>query len=119
MDLSTLLENIKREADKRQREGADIDTAYHDAITEVIKLTAEQQAVNPFEVRILSVLQEHNGRPVSTTAVAVALGIPSRWTMYNYLSDLEQRGLIVRPLGPRSKSGWALAEGAASQRMTA
>lgn len=119
MELSTLLENIKREADRLQREGLDVDAAYDRAITEIVKLAAEQQAVSPFEQCILKAIHDRNGRPVSTTALAVTLGIESRFTMYNYLSDLERRGLICRPRGPTSKAGWALAGEGHPQRMNA
>ncbi len=117
MELATLLENIKREADRLQREGLNVDVAYDRAITEIVKLAAEQQAVSPFEQCILKAIHDRNGHPVSTTALAVMLGIESRYTMYNYLSDLERRGLVHRPLGPRSKSGWALASEARSQQL--
>ncbi|MEN6544444.1 MAG: hypothetical protein ABFE07_00205, partial [Armatimonadia bacterium] len=73
----------------------------------------EGDRVNPFEARILDELERaakaNGGRPVSTTALAVRLGVQNRVAMWRYLSSLERRGLIKRPFGQNSKSGWSIA----------
>lgn len=104
---------LKAEADDILGVNANIspNEAYGMALANLAMLQAEGNAVSPFEARLLSELQEasDNGRPVSSTTLAVRLGIDSRFTMHYHLRSLERRGLVYRPAGPRSKSGWAVA----------
>lgn len=100
---------IKREADRlQQTAGLDIDEAYQAAIVTIIKLEAEQLAVDPFEARILAEMdrlaRNQQGRPVSVLQLAVVLGNMNRFTLHHHLSQLESRNLVCRPRGP--KSGW-------------
>lgn len=69
----------------------------------------ESQQVSPFQERILRTLETLSPResspPVSTTRLISAVGgLDNRFTAWRYLSDLEARGLVCRPHGP--KSGW-------------
>ncbi len=112
-DLRLLLENIRQEAHRIAGDGGDLGSAYSTAINSVIMQAAEGQVLDAFEEQIIAAIRQaerdFNGQPVPTMALAVRLGIPDRIRMWRYLSDLEQRGLIYRPFGKRSKSGWRVA----------
>ena len=112
-DLHHLVENIRNEAHRIAGDGGDLHEAYGEAITTVLMQVAEGQAVDPFEARILSELEQAErdtgGKPVPTTAIAVRVGVASRFTMYAYLRNLERRGLVHRPFGRKSKAGWRVA----------
>ena len=90
------------------------DEAYGKALGKIAAVQAEGHAVNPFEARVLAELKTMGGgaRPVSSTALQVRLGVASRYTMYNHLSELKRRGLVVQPTRKR----WALAEYSTKQR---
>ncbi len=113
LNLKALLENIRIEATKLQRDGLDIDSAYARALVEVVKVAAEAQDISPFEARILVAIndiQRHQGGlPVGTTRIKVELGIESRFAMYAHLRDLERRGLLMKAGGRNSKMGWMVA----------
>ena len=111
IDLSVL----KAEAERIQRDDPDtpLEAAYGFALQSLAMLQAEGHAVSPFEARLLAELdamyRNQGGRPVSTVALATRLGIDNRFTMLYYLRNLERRGLVHRPLGRQSKSGWGVA----------
>lgn len=108
-ELQTLIDNIKREADRLQRQGQDIDSAYHDALVEVVKLTAEAQSVSPFEARLLAEIERiatETRRPVPTLHLCSVTGA-DYFAIYYHLRNLERRGLLHRPSGQRS--GWHVA----------
>lgn len=113
LNLKVLLENIRIEATKLQRDGMGIDEAYARALVEVVKVTAEAQDISPFEARVLAAMNEiqrnQGGRPVGTMRVAVEVGVDSRFAMYAHLRDLEKRGLVMKAGGRNSKMGWLLA----------
>jgi DNA-binding MarR family transcriptional regulator len=104
MDVETILDNLKREAVRLEAEGHSLKEAYGEALVIVFQRLAEEQAVNPFERRILNTLK--TGRPMSATRIAVELGIRSRFSMYRQLRSLEKRGLIYKTGGRHSKQGW-------------
>lgn len=114
-ELHIRLSALKAEADRIQSECPDItpNEAYGAAMANIAMLQAEGYAVSPFEARILSELEalyrNQGGLPVCTTALATRLGIENRFTMLYHLRNLERRGLVTRPMGPRSKSGWGVA----------
>ena len=110
LELTAFLNSIKDEADRLQEEdGLSIDAAYERAVAAAIKAAAEMQEVSPIEKQVLAELKHasRGGRPVSSTKLAVLLGIDSRYTMAYHLRNLERRGLVYRPGGARSKRGWA------------
>ena len=109
MELAVFINRIKEEADRLQAaHGLSIDAAYEQAVAAVFKAAAEEQVISPFEARILAELKtaSRGGRPVSSTALATRLGIGSRYTIAHRLHELERRGLVYRPRGPKSKGGW-------------
>ena len=63
-----------------------------------------------FETRLLDRLgqaaRRNSGRPVATKALMVDLGVDT-WNIWYHLRQLEERGLVHRPEGP--KSGWTVA----------
>lgn len=90
-----------------------VDEAYGKALARIVAVLCEENALDPFEARILTELEQAErdtgGKPVPTTAIAVRLGVASRFTMYSYLRSLERRGLVCRPRGRKSKAGWRVA----------
>ena len=109
LNLKTLLENIRIEAARLQRDGLDIDAAYQQAIVVAIKAAAEAHGISPFEARILSEIDRIAGetrRPVPTHRLCAELGTQYAAAFY-HLRNLERRGLLSRPSGPRS--GWQVA----------
>lgn len=112
-NIPQLVEAIQSEAHRLAGDGGDLRAAYTEAITNVLMRLAEGQAVDPFEARILVELEQAardtGGKPVPTTAIAVRVGVASRFTMYAYLRNLERRGLVHRPFGRKSKAGWRVA----------
>lgn len=106
---------LKEAADLIQADnpGLSVDEAYGRALDHMIAQLCEQDAIDPFEARILAELEQAErdtgGKPVPTTAIAVRLGVASRFTMYSYLRSLERRGLVHRPFGRKSKAGWRVA----------
>jgi hypothetical protein len=112
-DLHVLLGRIKDEADRLMaaESGLDREAAYQKAIASVVMTAAEEQAVTPFEARLLDQLDQAvrtgGGRPVATKRLAVELGGMDIWNIWYHLKRLEERGLVHRPEGP--KSGWAVA----------
>lgn len=116
--LIVSLTDLKEEADNLLAADPTLsrDEAYGRALGKIAAVQAEGHAVNPFEARVLAELKTMGAakRPVSATALRVRLGVDSRYTMYNHLSALEGRGLVVRPT-PTSKR-WALPEYSAGLR---
>lgn len=113
MEITALIESIRDEVDPLLEQGIEPKQAYALALGAVAQRIVETDRLDPFEARILDELERvsksNGGRPVSTTVLAVRLGIQSRATMWWHLSSLERRGLVKKPLGPRSKSGWSIA----------
>jgi DNA-binding transcriptional ArsR family regulator len=113
MSDDILLENIRAEIERMVADGVDRAEAEHLAPPAVLSRMAYAQTLDPFEVRILSELEQAErdlgGKPVPTTAIATRVGVASRFTMYSYLRSLEQRGLVHRPFGRKSKAGWRVA----------
>lgn len=111
--LRILLQKIKDEADciMVAEDSLDREAAYQKAIASVVMTAAEEQAVTPFEARLLDRLdrtaRQNGGRPVATKRLAVELGGKDVWGVWYHLKRLEERGLVHRPEGP--KSGWAVA----------
>lgn len=113
MEITALIESIRDEVDPLLEQGIEPKQAYALALGAVAQRIVEGDRVNPFEARILDELEramkDNGGRPVSTVALAVRLGVQNRVAMWRYLSSLEHRGLIKRPFGTNSKSGWSIA----------
>ena len=113
MELTALIESIRDEVDPLLSDGMEPKQAYALALGAVAQRIVETDRLDPFDARILDELERagrsNGGRPVSTTTLAVRLGIQSRATMWWHLNNLERRGLVKKPLGPRSKSGWSVA----------
>lgn len=113
LTLNILLGRIKDEADRllAAKSGLDREAAYQKAVASVIMTAAEEQAVTPFEARLLERLSQaarrSGGRPVPTKSLAAELGGKDMWSIWYHLKRLEERGLVHRPEGP--KSGWAVA----------
>jgi biotin operon repressor len=115
MELSTLLENIKRRADQLQRGGMDIDAAYQMALVQIFKAASETQAVSPFEERILNIVDDLSSsglRPVRTGRLSVELGGMSAWSLWNHLSKLRARGLVQNV----GKAGWLVTQPGADKQ---
>ena len=113
MEITALIKAIQEEVDPRLEAGVEPELAYALALGAVAQRIVETDRLDPFEARILDELERamksNGGRPVSTIALATRLGVRNRVSMWEYLSSLERRGLVVRPMGPRSKSGWSVA----------
>jgi predicted MarR family transcription regulator len=113
LTLNILLGRIKDEADRllAAESGLNRESAYQKAIASVVMTAAEEQAVTPFEARLLDRLDQAvrmgGGRPVATKRLAAELGGMDIWNIWYHLRRLEERGLVHRPEGP--KSGWAVA----------
>ena len=113
MEITAIIARIREEVDPRLEEGIEPDLAYALALGAVAQRIVETDRLDPFDARILDELERaskgNGGRPVSTTALAVRLGVGNRVAMWRHLSSLERRGLIKRPYGENSKSGWSVA----------
>jgi hypothetical protein len=112
MELEALIQRIHEEVDPLLAQGIEPRQAYALALGAVAQRIVETDRLDPFDARILGELERamkaNGGRPVSTTYLAVRLGIESRFTMWWHMSRLERRGLVKRPLGANSKSGWSV-----------
>jgi hypothetical protein len=113
MELTALIARIREEVDPRLESGIEPDMAYALALGAVTQRVVETDRLDPFDARILDELERagrsNGGRTVSTTALAVCLGVGNRVAMWRHLSSLERRGLVKRPYGENSKSGWSVA----------
>lgn len=117
LTLHTMLHQVKIEAERLLSSDSSLSRqdAYVQALGTVIMISAEEQAVSPFEARIISEMDRitriNGRRVVSVTQLSVELRSNqqpmSRYTLHYHLSKLELRGLVHRPDGP--KSGWAVA----------
>lgn len=52
--------------------------------------------MTPFAERVLKELQREGGEPMRAGMIAARLNLARR-TVYNYLRELESRGLVTRP----------------------
>ena len=113
MNLTALIARIREEVDPLLADGIEPKQAYALALGAVTQRIVETDRLDPFDARILDELERaskiNGGRPVTTTALAVRLGVGNRVAMWRHLSSLERRGLVKRPYGENSKSGWSVA----------
>lgn len=109
IDLSIILTDIRSEIDRLVDEGLIQETAEQKAVTAVLARAAYAQTATPHELRLLSIIDRiasETRRPVATNRICSETGM-DYFAAYYHLRNLERRGLVMRPAGPRS--GWKVA----------
>jgi predicted metal-dependent phosphotriesterase family hydrolase len=108
-DFSTVLTDIRKEIDRLVSEGIAQEEAVEQAVIGIIGKAAYEHTAAPHEYRLLEIISrigKETGRPVATHRVCTETG-SDYFITYYYLRNLERRGLLCRPSGPRS--GWKVA----------
>lgn len=109
IDLSILLTDIRDEIDRLTGDGVPQDEAEQQAVTSVMARAAYAQTASPHETRIITIIDRlslQSRAPVSTHSICAEIG-SDYFATYYHLRNMERRGLLVRPRGPRS--GWKVA----------
>ena len=108
-DLSILLADIRNEIDVLISSGISRAEAEQQAVTSVLARAAYAHTTTPHETRLLSIIDRISSetrRPVATHRICSEVGM-EYFAAYYHLRNLERRGLLHRPAGPRS--GWRVA----------
>lgn len=107
MEFLEFLALVRKTARQFQKDGLHLEDAYCQAVLRCFITTAEGQDVSPFEARLLAQIRRarrmNGGDPVTTTQIAVAMGMADPTVRY-HLRKLKKRGLVYHPAGPRQ--GW-------------
>lgn len=109
IELSTILAEIRSEIDRLIDAGVAQSEAEQQAVTNVMARAAYEQTATPHEAHLLSVIDRivsETRRPVATNRICSETGM-DYFAAYWHLRNLERRGLLHRPAGPRS--GWKVA----------
>ncbi len=110
LTLQSILRTIKETADEilDEQPGLSHDEMWARAVGRVTRLLAEEQAVSPFEARILTAVEELQGdnerEGVPTTRLAASLGVQNPWVMWYHCNRLKRRGLLDLP--GTGRRGW-------------
>jgi len=109
VDLSIILTDIRLEIDHLVEAGVSQDEAERQAVVAVMARASYAQTATPHETRLLAIIDRvasETRRPVATNRICSETGM-DYFAAYYHLRNLEKRGLLLRPAGPRS--GWKVA----------
>ena len=108
-ELSAILFELRSEIDRLVADGIEQSEAISQAVDTVLSRAAYAETTSPHEARLLDVIERVSAdtrRPVATHRICSEVG-SDYFITYYHLRNLERRGLLCRPSGPRS--GWQVA----------